>query len=77
MKKAPNMVRGLDFGGWQNQFYSGLPIVTFRVPTPSTPHSILSPGESADTPAGVPVMMMSPAASPTCSDSFSMISGTL
>ena len=44
---------------------------------PSTPHSILSPGKTAATPAGVPVMMMSPAPSATCSDSFSMISGTL
>ena len=49
---------------------AGLPIVTFSVPTPSTPHSILSPGESAATPAGVPVMMMSPAPSATCCDSL-------
>src|SRR6266550_165371 len=44
---------------------------------PSTPHSILSPGESAATPAGVPVMMMSPAPISTCCESFQMISGTL
>src|SRR5689334_25015349 len=56
--------------------YSGLPILTFSVPTPSTPHSILSPGCSCDTPAGVPVMMMSPAASFTCCDNCQMISGT-
>src|SRR5258706_15574919 len=56
---------------------AALPIATFSVPTPSTPHSILSPGESAATPAGVPVMMMSPAPSATCCDSFAMISGTL
>jgi hypothetical protein len=29
-------------------------MVTFGVPTPSTPHSILSPGDSAATPGGVP-----------------------
>jgi hypothetical protein len=56
---------------------AGLPIVTFNVPTLSTPHSILSPGETAATPAGVPVMMMSPAPISTCCDSFQMISGTL
>ena len=27
--------------------YAGLPISTFSIPTPSTPHSILSPGDSA------------------------------
>ncbi len=59
------------------QAYSALPIETFSVPMPSTPHSILSPGESAATPAGVPVMMMSPAPSETCCDSCQMISGTL
>ena len=58
-------------------YAAGLPIDTFRVPMPSTPHSILSPGDSAATPAGVPVMMMSPAPSSTCCDSFQMISGTL
>src|SRR6185437_3549266 len=56
--------------------YSGWPIDTFSVPTPSTPHSILSPGLSCETPAGVPVMMMSPAASPTCWESCQIISGT-
>ena len=49
---------------------------TFSVPTPSTPHSSLSPGWSWETPAGVPVMMMSPAASLTCCESCQMISGT-
>src|SRR5258705_428653 len=56
---------------------AALPIATFSVPMPSTPHSILSPGESAATPAGVPVMMMSPAPISTCCESFQMISGTL
>jgi len=43
-------------------YAAALPIATFSVPTPSTPHSILSPGLSWETPAGVPVMMMSPTA---------------
>src|SRR5260370_32527110 len=56
---------------------AALPIATFSVPTPSTPHSILSPGEISATPAGVPVMLMSPAPISTCCESFQMISGTL
>src|ERR1700712_6062166 len=75
-EKAPNSVRGLDYGCETVNGYSGLPMLTFSVPTPSTPHSILSPGWSWETPAGVPVMMMSPAASPTCWESCQMISGT-
>src|SRR5271168_5152710 len=55
---------------------SGCPIVTVSLPTPSTSHSILSPATVAATPDGVPVMMMSPGASSTISDSFEMISGT-
>jgi hypothetical protein len=44
-EKAPELIRGFAlFGGFQPGFYSGLPIATFSVPTPSTPHSILSPG---------------------------------
>src|SRR6185437_8641617 len=50
-----------DFGLHRFLQAAGLPIVTFSVPTPSTPHSTLSPGLSAATPAGVPVMMTSPA----------------
>ncbi len=76
MKKAPDQVRGFLFDDGGRPGYSGLPIATFSVPTPSTPHSILSPGLSAETPAGVPVMMMSPAASATCCESCQMISGT-
>src|SRR6202023_2804361 len=57
-------------------YLSGCPIVTLSVPTPSTSHSILSPATVAATPDGVPVMMMSPAASSTISESFAMISGT-
>ena len=57
-------------------YFSGGPIVTLSVPTPSTSHSILSPATVAATPDGVPVMMMSPAASSTISESFEMISGT-
>ena len=56
--------------------YAFGPIVTATLPTPSTSHSSLCPGCSALTPAGVPVMMMSPAASSTISESFQMISGT-
>ena len=56
--------------------FSGGPIVTLSLPTPSTSHSILSPATVAATPDGVPVMMMSPAASSTISESFEMISGT-
>ena len=77
--------KGPKPGGWGLNFRvlvscaaqaAGFPIVTIRVPTPSTPHSILSPGDSAETPAGVPVMMISPAASATCWESYQMISGT-
>src|SRR5207253_2828761 len=63
-------------GGAHGLGYPALPIDTFSVPTPSTPHSILSPGDSAATPAGVPVMMMSPAPSETWIESLAMISGT-
>src|SRR5207342_2234609 len=75
-EKAPDQIRGFVFGARFRVAYSGLPIATFSVPTPSTPHSIWSPGLSAETPAGVPVMMMSPAASATCCESCQMISGT-
>src|SRR3954451_17348564 len=70
------MIRGFLLLEISAELYSGLPIETFSVPTPSTPHSILSPGLSWETPAGVPVMMMSPAASDTCCDSCQIISGT-
>ena len=76
-EKAPNHVRGLFRTRCRGRYAAGLPIDIFRVPTPSTPHSILSPGETAATPAGVPVMMMSPAAISTCCDNCQMISGTL
>src|SRR5262249_49240853 len=52
------------------------PIVTVKLPTPSISHSSLSPGTVAATPDGVPVMMMSPAASATISESLPMTSGT-
>ena len=58
------------------RYFSGSPIVTRSAPTPSISHSILSPATVAATPEGVPVMMMSPAASSTISESFEMISGT-
>src|ERR1700759_3573401 len=64
----------LAAGGEQPQVAG--PIVTFRVPIPSMPQAILSPGDSPATPAGVPVMMISPAASAVCADSLAMISGT-
>ena len=51
-------------------------MVTVSVPTPATSHSSLSPGTVAATPDGVPVMMTSPAASSTISDSLPMTSGT-
>ena len=57
-------------------YFSGWPMVTVSLPTPSTSHSILSPATVAATPDGVPVMMMSPAASSTISESLEMISGT-
>ena len=57
-------------------YFSGCPIVTFSVPTPSISQSILSPATVAATPDGVPVRMMSPAASSTISDSLEMTSGT-
>ena len=75
-KKAPDKSGALSISECR-QLYSASPIATFSVPTPSTPHSILSPGRSCETPAGVPVMMMSPAASFTCCESCQMISGTL
>src|SRR5690606_29470102 len=55
---------------------AGWPIVIVSLPTPSQPHSTWSPGCRAETPAGVPVMMMSPASSETCFESCAMISGT-
>ena len=57
-------------------YFSGGPMVTLSLPTPSTSHSILSPATVAATPDGVPVMMMSPATSSTISDRLEMISGT-
>src|ERR1700733_4807461 len=57
-------------------YFSGGPIMPLSLPTPSTLHSILSQATVAATPDGVPVMMMSPAASSTISESFAMISGT-
>ena len=56
--------------------FAGGPIVTVKLPTPSISHSSLSPGTVAATPDGVPVMMMSPAASATISESLPMTSGT-
>jgi hypothetical protein len=60
----------------QRDYFSGWPMVTVSLLTPSTSHSILSPATVAATPDGVPVMMMSPEASSTISESFEMISGT-
>ena len=57
-------------------YFNGWPIVTWSFPTPSISHSILSPATVAATPEGVPVMMMSPAARSTISESFEIISGT-
>src|SRR5436190_22519124 len=57
-------------------YLSGGPIVTVSLPTPSISHSSLSPATVAATPDGVPVMMMSPAASSTISESFTITSGT-
>src|SRR5262249_56480687 len=57
--------------------FAGGPIVTVRVPTPAISHSSLSPAATAATPAGGPVMMMSPAAGATRSDSFSIPPGTV
>ena len=54
----------------------GGPIVTASRPTPSISQSSRSPATVAATPDGVPVMMMSPGASATISDSFSITSGT-
>src|SRR5206468_11794373 len=76
-QKGPGRDRDLSIFTDAALRYSGLPIETFSVPTPSTPHSSLSPGLSWETPAGVPVMMMSPAARATCCESCQMISGTL
>src|SRR5262249_28258589 len=56
--------------------FAGGPIVTVSLPTPATSHSSLSPGTVAATPDGVPVMITSPAASSTISDSLLMTSGT-
>jgi hypothetical protein len=58
------------------RYFNGWPMATRSVPTRSISHSILSPATVAATPDGVPVMMMSPAASSTISDSLEMISGT-
>src|SRR5262249_36403486 len=55
---------------------AGGPIVTVKLPTPSISHSSVSPGTVAATPDGVPVMMISPAASATVSDSLPMTSAT-
>src|SRR5262249_49485855 len=41
-------------------YFSGGPMVTVSLPTPSISPSSLSPATVAATPAGVPVMMMSP-----------------
>ena len=57
-------------------YLNGGPIVTVSVPTASIAHSILSPATVAATPDGVPVMMMSPGASATISESLAMTSGT-
>ncbi len=74
---SPDSVRGFPVAREWRLAYSGLPIDTFSVPTPSTPHSSLSPRLLLqETPAGVPVMMMSSAASFTCCESCQMISGT-
>ena len=59
-----------------NSYFNGCPIVTFSVPTPSISQSILSPATVAATPDGVPVRMMSPAASSTISVSLEMTSWT-
>src|SRR5262249_2919026 len=54
--------------------FAGGPLVTVKLPTPSISHSSLSPATVAATPDGVPVMMMSPAASATISESLPMTS---
>src|SRR5215472_5338215 len=72
MKRQRLARRGLSI---QSHFACG-PIVTVKLPTPSISHSSLSPGTVAATPDGVPVMMMSPAASATISESLPMTSGT-
>jgi hypothetical protein len=43
-EKAPDRIRGFCLADASRTVYSGLPMSTFSVPTPSTPHSILSPG---------------------------------
>src|SRR5919198_3623951 len=53
-------------------YAAGGTIVTVNWPTPSISHSSLSPGTVAATPDGVPVMMMSPAASSTISESLTL-----
>src|SRR6516165_3196310 len=72
MKRQRLARRGLSM---QSHFAGG-PIVTVKLPTPSISHSSLSPGTVAATPDGVPVMMTSPAASATISESLTMTSGT-
>ena len=73
--RHPGLLRGFALRN-DEDYFSGCPMVTVSLPTPSTSHSILSPATVAATPEGVPVMMMSPAASSTISESFEMISGT-
>src|SRR5262249_35902259 len=79
---ADDRVRGAYLGLWGVAARSGAgyaageTIVTVKRPTPSISHSSLSPGPVAATPEGVPVMMISPAASSTISEGLAMISGT-
>ncbi len=51
-------------------------MVTVSFGRPATSHSSTSPATVAATPAGVPVMMMSPGSSATISERLEMISGT-
>ena len=70
------VARGFLMEAPSGDYFSGWPIVTVSLPTFSTSHSILSPATTAATPDGVPVMMRSPAASSTISDSLLIVSGT-
>ena len=68
---------GMTSGSPCASYFAGGPMVTEIVPTPSISPASRSPATTGPTPAGVPVMMMSPGASATISESFSMISGTV